>query len=304
MIGEVVLDEIVWAGRPATIRRLGGGALYAAVGALLWGARPEVHATVGDDVAEADLARLRLAGIGLESLTRIPGPGLGLWMLYEESGLRQQVEKLGSPSMLTLDMARRSGKDSGPYDGAHVAPQTTEGQLRALEMARGAAAVTLDCMVEPYIDRRPYRDGSALRGVTAFLPSAAEVSAVWGDVEPTRLAASLRDQAGVRWLVITRGADGSDVVEPERITWVPSVPVAEVDPTGAGDAYCGGFLAGLLDDGDPIKAAARGATSASFVVETQGVIDAVASLDRREAERRLGWVLDRVGVAATRAASN
>jgi ribokinase len=40
-----------------------------------------------------------------------------------------------------------------------------------------------------------------------------------------------------------------------------------VDVTGAGDAYCGGFMIGLAQTGDPLEAALRGSVSASLVIE-------------------------------------
>ena len=63
--------------------------------------------------------------------------------------------------------------------------------------------------------------------------------------------------------------------------------------TGAGNAYCGGFLVGLGRGDQPAVAAARAAVSASFAIEQIGVphFD-VAKL--AEAERRLEWVLPRI----------
>ena len=40
--------------------------------------------------------------------------------------------------------------------------------------------------------------------------------------------------------------------------------------TGAGDSFCGGFMAGYLFTHDPLQAAAYGAVSASFIVESLG----------------------------------
>jgi sugar/nucleoside kinase (ribokinase family) len=44
-----------------------------------------------------------------------------------------------------------------------------------------------------------------------------------------------------------------------------------VDPTGAGNAYCGGFLAGYIETGDVLTAARYGAIAASFLVEQAGL---------------------------------
>ncbi len=59
--------------------------------------------------------------------------------------------------------------------------------------------------------------------------------------------------------------------------------------TGAGDAFCGGFLAGYLLIGDPVEAAMRGVISASFAVEGVGLQGLMAA-DVRTAQERLARV--------------
>jgi sugar/nucleoside kinase (ribokinase family) len=286
-VGEIVLDEVVQSGGPAPHRQLGGGALYSAIGALTWAARPEVHAVIGSDAPSAELDRLGNAGIDFGHVTRRDGPSLGLWMLYERSGRRQQAPKLDSPTMLEIDLER------GPIDfdrairGVHIAPQTTEGQERALSQTGDAITRTLDAMVETYIDLEPYRTGAGLRGIEAFLPSVHEVDAIWGPIDPVELAGELFERAGLPWLVITHGSAGVDVVNRDGLRHLPALERAIVDPTGAGDAFAGGFLVGLIETGDPVQAALKGTVSASFVVETRGPLEAVEQLNPNEAARRL-----------------
>jgi sugar/nucleoside kinase (ribokinase family) len=50
------------------------------------------------------------------------------------------------------------------------------------------------------------------------------------------------------------------------------------DLTGAGDAYCGGFLAGYRQTYDPVQAALFGGISASLVVEGSGPFYALDAL--------------------------
>jgi len=65
---------------------------------------------------------------------------------------------------------------------------------------------------------------------------------------------------------------------------IPAVPVELVDVTGAGDAFCGGVLAGFADENDPIEALLYGAVSASFCVEGLGVAG-LAARNRRKSQR-------------------
>lgn len=74
-----------------------------------------------------------------------------------------------------------------------------------------------------------------------------------------------------RAMVITRGVDGAEVVASYGTHRVPAVPVeAVIDPTGAGDAFAAGLLAGLLKGASPLASARLGAVVASFVVEAVG----------------------------------
>ena len=72
-------------------------------------------------------------------------------------------------------------------------------------------------------------------------------------------------------LVLTRGKDGSSIrTRDERID-VPMVPAETVeDTTGAGDAFRGGYYAGVHRDMSPRDSLLLGAAVASFVVERQG----------------------------------
>ena len=75
----------------------------------------------------------------------------------------------------------------------------------------------------------------------------------------------LLHQAKVRACVMTDGARGYHVWEPER-SWTRANAVRcddVVDSTGVGDAFLGGFLGGLFRWGDPRRAAMLGAQISS-----------------------------------------
>jgi ribokinase len=276
-VGELTLDDIVVEGAGCDWQQPGGGALYSAIGALAWGARPAICATIGSDYPDRWLDRLQAAGVDITPVSRTPERSLGLWLLYEREGRRHQVEKASGSTFAALDAARCSWRSSVPdVVGVHVAPQTTAGQMSALEDVRAAGVVaTQDLLIEPFIDAEPYRSGAAMRGARAFLPSQQEVGQLWMDIDPHALRGHLRESAGIEHLVIKRGAAGADVVLDDVVVRVPPAAETVVDPTGAGDAFCGGFLVGLIDTGDPVEAAVRGAVSAAVVVETRGALAAI-----------------------------
>ena len=128
---------------------------------------------------------------------------------------------------------------------------------------------------------------SILRRVSAVLPSEQDVRIIWPDLGPLQAGAALRAR-GARVAVVKLGAEGSLVVDETGRAWaVPAVRARTVELTGAGDAFCGGFLVGLVETGDPVRAACYGTVSASFVVETTTPLHALAHMNRQEAARRL-----------------
>jgi adenosine kinase len=77
-----------------------------------------------------------------------------------------------------------------------------------------------------------------------------------------------------RNIIVTQGEHGSLVSTQDEEFKIPAVkPKKAVDPTGAGDAYRGGLISGLVH-GKSIKDSARmGSVSASFCVEVYGTQD-------------------------------
>lgn len=102
---------------------------------------------------------------------------------------------------------------------------------------------------------------------------------------------------GCDFVVVKRGEVGQylyDRVSQKRWT-IPAYPARVVDPTGAGDAFCGGFLAGYRQTYDPLEAVLFGNISASLVIEGSGpfyALDALPGLARA----RLDVLRDAVSV--------
>ena len=73
---------------------------------------------------------------------------------------------------------------------------------------------------------------------------------------PAKLHALCRG-LGVPTVIVTLGAKGVFVSQAAGATLIPALKVKVVDTTGAGDAFCGGFAAGLVKFNGDILAAAR-----------------------------------------------
>jgi len=75
----------------------------------------------------------------------------------------------------------------------------------------------------------------------------------------------------VKILVITRGKDGADLYSGQDSVHIPTVPEDEiVDPTGVGDAFRGGFLAGYSRGYDWKLCGEIGSLAAVYCLEQRG----------------------------------
>jgi ribokinase len=122
-----------------------------------------------------------------------------------------------------------------------------------------------------------------------FLPSEAEIRVLAPGEEVLPALSRLAHQG--RAIVVGKlGSRGSVVVAPDHEPIeVPPYPVSAPDPTGAGDAYAGGFMAGFAATGDPAVAACCATVSASFAVEDFGPYRLLAAT-AAEARKRLQHV--------------
>jgi sugar/nucleoside kinase (ribokinase family) len=129
-----------------------------------------------------------------------------------------------------------------------------------------------------------------LNGVTAFLPSQEELcNLFWGETYDLWKMAEAVSKYGCEYIVIKCGSRGQLLYDANnKRKWeIPAYPARLADPTGAGDAFCGGFLAGYCKNYDPLEGVLYGNVSASLKLEGSGAfypLDVLPGL----AEARLG----------------
>jgi sugar/nucleoside kinase (ribokinase family) len=98
---------------------------------------------------------------------------------------------------------------------------------------------------------------------------------------------------GPQRVVIKQGEHGALLIEPRRTFYVPAYPLENVfDPTGAGDAFAGGFMAYLartrsVGEDNVRRAMVYGAAMGSYAVEQFGIrgFDRVTLADVEERVR-------------------
>ena len=157
----------------------------------------------------------------------------------------------------------------------HIAAMPIAAQAVAVEAARRAGVpYSLDPHEEYVIgDERVVR--ALVRGA-AFMPSELEVRLLFPDLvglEPLACAQAAVERLDAwepTFVAVKIGELGAYLRVDGRNVHVPAADVTVVDSTGAGDAFCGGFVAGWLATGSATVAAGCGAVSAAGVMGAFG----------------------------------
>lgn len=267
----IIIDDIVFPDGSTAMGILGGAGLYAAAGMRLWTPDVTLFAAVGQEFDPQALLALGLDDGGLQT-TRFPTPRA--WQLFEEDGRRTQIFRV-SPEAVHEQLVSAPLREP-LAEGVEAVHYMLRGHPDEEEMVLSLAGQGVRLSAEPIVDgdTTPAERDVILRCLPYFeLFSPDEEGAVLLTGEQSPLA-QLRELAalGPRVVSLRQGAAGSLVYERETdCAWrVPAAPATVVDITGAGNAYCGGFLVGWHESGDVRRAAARATVSAAITIEQVG----------------------------------
>jgi 5-dehydro-2-deoxygluconokinase len=121
-----------------------------------------------------------------------------------------------------------------------------------------------------------------LRYATVAVGNRDEVEVAVGTREPREAAARLL-AAGVRLALVKQGGDGVLVATEDGMTTVTPQRVTVVCGLGAGDAFGGALVHGLLAGWDPVRCAEYANAAGAFVAARLACADAMPTLDELEA---------------------
>lgn len=332
--GGFTIDCVVGLDGTLALDVMGGNAAYAAAGARLWAPSIGLLGRIPDAYPKQWLAHLADAGMDLGGIVtvaaEIDAPG---WLVHHADGSRIDhvdapsaiLDSLGLPrdrldadQVAALEQALRAVTPTPRSYGAfrranpvtmaqvpshflgaraiHLSPDLPAMQAMLAQAFRAAGAcVSLD----PGMGRAAWPPESVddlLSLVDVFAPSERELAALLPGMAMTDAIATLAARSAAT-IVVKRGPRGVLVWDRvgEACVAIPAIPVTPRDPTGAGDAFCGGFLAAFTATGDAVLAACCGCVSASFAVEGFGV-ETVLAADRSVAASRLAALLATLGI--------
>ncbi len=212
-------------------------------------------------------------------------------ILVDEEGQNQIIVALGANGVLAPeDVAEET------VTAAKILVCQLEANLEAtshfLKIAHDAGVTTI---LNP-APMRPDFDPAILEHVDILAPNETEFASIiealeLGDSSKDPLEYTgdeldaLRQKLGLGTLLITLGGRGSLVCEDGVFETVSILEgITAVDTTGAGDAFVGGFAAGLLRfNGDTVKAAQFGNAVAGLSVTKPGTAPSMPRLEEVEA---------------------
>jgi ribokinase len=152
-----------------------------------------------------------------------------------------------------------------------------------LEWARRHARLVT---VDPHYQHLEADWSSVLPHAGAFLPSRAEATELLGGWPGPDEAVHSLAALGCRTVCVKLGGEGAIAIRDGELARMPALAAHAVDPTGCGDAFCGGFLVGLHETGRLRSALAHGTVAASFAGRDHGAAHAL-TVDGQEARRLL-----------------
>ena len=275
---------------------LGGTATNVAVGAARLGRRTAVLTKVGPD-SFGEYVREALAGFGVDPAYVGTAAGLLTPVVFceldppEDPALffyRQPI----APDLTIVD-------DDIPWDvvrdvpvfwvtgtGASVEPSRTS-QLAMLKhrgnLTPGSGRHTvLDLDWRPMFWSSP-EEASAeydamLDHVTVAVGNRAEVEVAVGTSDPDEAATRLLDR-GLELALVKMGGEGVLVATPDSRDVVAPHPVEVVCGLGAGDAFGGALVHGLLAGWDPVRIARHANAAGAIVASRLSCADAMPTLD-------------------------
>jgi sugar/nucleoside kinase (ribokinase family) len=254
-VGDVFLDLVMsgfarWPSpgeevqAQAMSREVGGGAAITACGLARLGIRTGLFAAVGRD-GEWLRERIEKMGVDPAALHVEEGETTAVTVAVSTQEDRSFFTYAGANRLLPQLLQKGEPGRALLREAAHVhfALPIDPALLTELtaELHREGTTVSLDVgWVEEWL--RDPASLAALSTIDLFLPNEREGEAMTGEVDPEAMLAHLAE-AGLRSVVLKRGARGSMMRVEGEIVAAPPYPVTAVETTGAGDCFDAGFLA-------------------------------------------------------------
>jgi sugar/nucleoside kinase (ribokinase family) len=271
VVGSVALDSI-FTPFGETADALGGSAVYFSVaGSILHPV--QVVGVVGQDYPHHELERLAPRGIDWSGVERAQGESFRWKGKYSYD--LQSRETLETRLGVFADFRPKLPASFRAAQYLFLGNIDPDLQLEVLDQVDRPELVVCDTM-NYWIQSKKSPLLRLLERVDVLMVNDSEARELSGDWNIHRAGRWILAH-GPKRVVIKQGEHGALLIEPSRTFYVPAFPLETVfDPTGAGDAFAGGFMAYLartrtIAEDNMRRAMVYGAAMGSYAVEQFGI---------------------------------
>lgn len=275
--GKIIVDTIRLRSGGIVRSTLGGGGPQAAFGMRLWHEPVALLTRSGSDLEAELVDQLQALGVDLRGWMRYSDLPTARGLIEYDENERMQAAGLTISRKDWFALLDRPIPLPDPYQAAQAIHLVTEFgnepmAQTALALQRQGALVSL----EPIFDLHSCTDQSALLTFTRqsdlVTPDWPAASTLANSTDP-RTVVQYWARLGPRAVAIRHGANGSYVWDAiSQQAWhIPPLPVTVVDPTGAGNAYGGGWCAGWIAHQNARQAGCYATVSAALMLSHAGM---------------------------------
>ncbi len=277
----------------------GGDTSNAAIAAARQGARVGYITALGQDMpGDSFIALWTREGVDTSTVRRTDRHQTGVYFVtHDAAGHHFLHYRSGSaaamyrPADLPLEAiaGARMLYVSGISQG--ISASACDAVFAAIDHARRhGVAVAYDTNYRPRL-WPPARAAAVMHAAMAqvdyALPGIDDVRTLTGLHQPEAML-DLYLRLGPKVVVLRMGEAGAWLATPERRVRIPAFPVQAVDATGAGDAFCGAFLARILAGEAPEPAARYAAVAAALKCQGYGAVAPIPTADQVRAAMAAG----------------
>lgn len=257
VIGGASLDRLSFRGQ--TVRSAGGAGLYTGLAARRAGVVVTMFAPRPDPMPpELAPAAERLDWQGRS----VPPERLPRFEIVHADGRTEMVQTQWGAEAELAPSELPDPDLAGNW--VYCVPLTEPAhQLAFLRHFRARGRRTAAGTYRGAVERHRETVFEVLSETDVFFCNEGEATGLFGSIEDARTRPG-------HLLFITLGSRGARVLQGDHGTDVPGVPVEELDPTGAGDTFCGTTLALLAQGAHPVEAARQAVAAAAEMVTRPG----------------------------------
>jgi len=266
VLGHVAIDHIIFPNKREIILP-GGAAAAVATSAALSGAKVGLVTKIGKDFPREWMKSLEKI-LDIRGVRVLEGKTMHIYMIYHEDGSVDAPVDMGVAEKMGETPIPTEYLDSKIF---HISPIPPEEQLKAIKRLKGKR-ISIDFNPTYIEDYKTKRD--LMREIVSMaeiiFPNEREAMTITGENDIRKAAEKLHEW-GAKTIVITMGERGVLLYDGSSFKKFRALPIKEiVDPTGAGDAFAGGFLAYYAKGKSLEECIAQGLLRAREVLKKKG----------------------------------